>query len=71
MTLILGATGCIGLAFARELRRRGQWFIPLSRHALEYTRFELLFDNVPQYRHKPAFCIKHKLGDQADVCENS
>jgi UDP-glucose 4,6-dehydratase len=46
MILILGATGYIGQAFARVLRGRRECFIPLSRDAFDYTRFELLFDYV-------------------------
>src|SRR5437016_6401547 len=55
MILLLGATGYIGQAFARELRRRGIPFIPLSRNAFDYTRFELLFDYVRRMR--PEFLI--------------
>lgn len=50
MILLLGATGYTGQAFARELRRRGQCFIPLSRSAFDYTRFELLFDYIRRIR---------------------
>lgn len=50
MVLLLGATGFIGQAFARELRRRGSCFIPLSRSAFDYTRFDLLFDYVRRIR---------------------
>src|SRR6266567_2244311 len=46
MILLLGANGYIGQAFAGELRRRGSGFIPLSRGAFDYTRFELLFHYV-------------------------
>jgi UDP-glucose 4,6-dehydratase len=46
MILLLGATGYIGQAFARALRRRKDSFIPLSRNAFDYTRFEFLFDYV-------------------------
>jgi dTDP-4-dehydrorhamnose reductase len=55
MILLLGATGYIGQAFATELRRRGERFIPLSRGAFDYTRFELLFDYVRKI--KPEFLI--------------
>jgi dTDP-4-dehydrorhamnose reductase len=55
MILLLGATGCVGQAFASELRRRGSGFIPLSRSAFDYTRFELLFDYVRKMR--PDFVI--------------
>lgn len=50
MILLLGATGYLGQAFARELRRRGECFIPLSRSAFDYTRFDLLFDYVRRIR---------------------
>src|SRR2546430_6828446 len=50
MILLLGANGYIGQAFASELRRRGCCFIPLSRSAFDYTRFELLFDYVRKMR---------------------
>src|SRR5215831_7654546 len=46
MILLLGATGYIGQAFANELRWRGASFVPLTRQALDYTRFDVLFDYV-------------------------
>jgi UDP-glucose 4,6-dehydratase len=46
MILVLGATSYIGQAFARVMRGRRECFIPLSRDAFDYTRFELLFDYV-------------------------
>jgi dTDP-4-dehydrorhamnose reductase len=46
MILVLGATSYIGQAFARMLRGRSECFIPLSRDAFDYSRFELLFDYV-------------------------
>jgi dTDP-4-dehydrorhamnose reductase len=46
MILLLGATGYVGQAFARALRRRKDSFIPLSRKAFDYTQFEFLFDYV-------------------------
>jgi len=55
MILLLGATGYIGHAFARELRMRRTSFVPLSRSAFDYTRFELLFDYVRQM--EPEFII--------------
>lgn len=55
MVLLLGATGFIGQAFGRELRRRGACFIPLSRTAFDYTRFDLLFDYVRRIR--PAIIV--------------
>jgi dTDP-4-dehydrorhamnose reductase len=55
LTLLLGATGYIGQAFTRELRRRGTCFIPLTRSAVDYTCFEQLFDYVRKM--KPEFVI--------------
>ena len=55
MILLLGANGYVGQAFANALRRRKCCFVPLARNALDYTRFEFLFDYV---RHlKPEFVI--------------
>jgi dTDP-4-dehydrorhamnose reductase len=55
MILLLGATGYIGQAFARELRRRGDCFIPLSQSAFDYSSFDLLFDYVRKI--EPEFVI--------------
>jgi UDP-glucose 4,6-dehydratase len=55
MILLLGATGYIGQGFARELRRRGECFIPLSRTAFDYSNFDLLFDYVRKI--EPEFVI--------------
>jgi dTDP-4-dehydrorhamnose reductase len=55
MILLLGASGYIGRTFASELRRRGQCFIPLTRRAFDYTRFDFLFDYLRTMR--PAFVI--------------
>jgi UDP-glucose 4,6-dehydratase len=46
MILLLGATSYVGQGFARALRRRRDSFIPLSRTAFDYTRFEFLLDYV-------------------------
>lgn len=44
MILLLGGSGYIGQAFARELERR-QWpFVSLSRRELDYPRFDLLLE---------------------------
>lgn len=53
--LLLGAEGYVGRAFARELRGRGGAFVPLAREALDYTRFEVLFDYVRKLA--PGFVI--------------
>jgi dTDP-4-dehydrorhamnose reductase len=55
MILLLGASGYIGKAFASELRRRGHSFIPLTRRAFDYTRFDFLFDYLRTMR--PVFLI--------------
>src|SRR5208283_3409136 len=55
MILLLGASGFIGRAFASELRRRGHSFIPLTRRAFDYTRFDFLFDYLRTMR--PAFVV--------------
>jgi dTDP-4-dehydrorhamnose reductase len=44
MILLLGASGYIGQAFARELERRGWPFQPLSRKDVDYTRFNRLLE---------------------------
>ena len=55
MILLLGASGYVGRAFASELRRRGHSFIPLTRRAFDYTRFDFLFDYLRTM--KPVFLI--------------
>jgi len=55
MILLLGASGYIGRTFASELRRRGHCFIPLTRRAFDYTRFDFLFDYLRAMR--PVFLI--------------
>lgn len=70
LTLLLGATGYIGQAFARELRRRGACFIPLTRNAVDYTCFEQLFDYIRKM--KPEFVINaagYVGKPNVDACE--
>ena len=55
MIVLLGSSGYFGRAFAAELRRRGQSFIPLTRTAFDYTRFDYLFDYLRTMR--PLFLI--------------
>jgi dTDP-4-dehydrorhamnose reductase len=55
MVLLLGASGYIGRCFASELRRRGHCFIPLTRRAFDYTRFDYLFDYLRTMR--PVFLV--------------
>jgi dTDP-4-dehydrorhamnose reductase len=44
MILLLGASGYIGGAFAKELQRRKIDFLPLARQQIDYTRFDALLD---------------------------
>jgi len=55
MILLLGASGYIGQAFSAELRKRMFTFVPLTRQAIDYSRFDLLFNYVRT--EKPAFII--------------
>jgi UDP-glucose 4,6-dehydratase len=70
MILLLGATGYIGEAFARELTRRGEKFIPLSRKDVDYTRFDLLRKFLAEK--KPTFVINaagYTGKPNVDACE--
>src|ERR1051326_5966272 len=70
MILLLGATGYIGQAFSNELRRRGCGFIPLTRKAVDYTQFEILFDYVRKVG--PKFVVKaagYTGSPDMDACE--
>ncbi len=70
MILLLGATGYIGEAFASELRRRGADFIPLSRGQVDYTRFEVLLEQLRV--RKPSFVINaagYTGKPNVDACE--
>ena len=55
MILLLGATGYVGQAFARELNRRHLDFRALSRGQVDYSRF----DNLLEFLHsnKPSFVL--------------
>jgi dTDP-4-dehydrorhamnose reductase len=55
MILLLGASGYIGQAFALELQRRGQKFVPLARRQTDYARFDVLLEFLRVNR--PAFVI--------------
>ncbi len=70
MILLLGATGYIGEAFAKELQRRKKEFIPLSRAQVDYTRFDLLLDFLKAK--SPAFVINaagYTGKPNVDACE--
>jgi dTDP-4-dehydrorhamnose reductase len=70
MILLLGATGYIGEAFARELTRRKTDFVPLSRKQADYTRFDALLEFLKA--RKPAFVINvagYTGKPNVDACE--
>lgn len=70
MILLLGASGYIGQAFAAELRRRRYPFVPLTRMAIDYTQFDILFDYVRKMR--PSFIINaagYTGKPNVDACE--
>jgi UDP-glucose 4,6-dehydratase len=72
MTLLLGATGYIGEAFARALRERKQDFTALSRKQLDYTKFDLLLTFLRE--NKPAFLINaagYTGKPNVDACEDA
>jgi dTDP-4-dehydrorhamnose reductase len=70
MILLLGATGYIGKAFAKELQRRKTDFIPLSRGQVDYTRFDALLEFLKTK--KPAFVVNaagYTGKPNVDACE--
>ena len=72
MILLLGASGYMGQAFATELRRRRYGFIPLTRKAIDYTDFDLLFDYIRKL--KPEFIINaagYPGRPNVDACETA
>ena len=70
MVLLLGASGFIGQAFAKELCQRNCSFIPLTREALDYAQLDLLFEYIRKT--KPAFVINaagYPGTPNVDACE--
>jgi UDP-glucose 4,6-dehydratase len=70
MILLLGATGYVGRAFSAELRHRALPFMPLTRTAIDYTRFDVLFNFVRNTR--PDFIINaagYTGNPDVDACE--
>jgi len=70
MILLLGASGYIGEAFARELQRRKIEFIPLARRQVDYTRFVLLLEFLRAK--KPSFVVNaagYTGKPNVDACE--
>ena len=70
MILLLGASGYIGEAFARELQRRGKDFVSLSRKDADYTRFDVLLKFLRA--RKPEFVVNaagYTGKPNVDACE--
>ena len=70
MILLLGASGYIGEAFAKELQRRKKDFLPLSRKQTDYTRFEVLLEFLKSK--KPEFVVNsagYTGKPNVDACE--
>ncbi|HEY4952344.1 MAG TPA: sugar nucleotide-binding protein, partial [Verrucomicrobiae bacterium] len=70
MILLLGASGYIGEAFAKELRRRKTDFVSLSRKQMDYTRFDTLLEFLEAK--KPEFVINaagYTGKPNVDACE--
>jgi dTDP-4-dehydrorhamnose reductase len=70
MILLLGASGYIGEAFARELQRRKLPFTPLARKQVDYTRFGVLSEFLK--KNKPEFLINaagYAGKPNVDACE--
>jgi dTDP-4-dehydrorhamnose reductase len=70
MILLLGASGYVGQTFSSELRRRRLSFIPLTRKAINYTDFDILFTYVRNTR--PEFVINaagYTPDPNVDACE--
>ncbi|HEU5396716.1 MAG TPA: sugar nucleotide-binding protein [Verrucomicrobiae bacterium] len=70
MILLLGASGYIGQAFARELQSRKKDFLPLSRKDVDYTQFDRLRRFLQE--RKPEFvinCAGYTGKPNVDACE--
>jgi dTDP-4-dehydrorhamnose reductase len=70
MIIVLGASGYIGEAFVRELTKRGEPFLAISRSQLDYTRFEELLRFLREK--KPAFLVNaagYTGRPNVDACE--
>lgn len=72
MILLLGASGYIGEAFAKELQQRKWPFKALSRAEADYRRFDVLHDFLGMVR--PEFVINaagYTGKPNVDACENA
>lgn len=70
MIVLLGATGYIGEAFARELQRRNQPFTALSRKETDYSNFDVLLKFLQRTR--PEFVVSaagYTGKPNVDACE--
>src|SRR3984957_16905616 len=70
MILLLGASGYMGQAFAKELQRRKKEFVPLSRKQVDYTRFDSLLEFLKSK--KPEFVVNaagYTGKPNVDACE--
>ena len=70
MIIVLGASGYIGEAFARELRERGEPFLAISRRQFDYTHFGELLRFLREQ--KPEFLINaagYTGKPNVDACE--
>lgn len=71
MILLIGASGYIGEAFAKELRRRNREFLPVTRRDVDCTRFVSLLEFLQ--RTKPDFlinCAGYTGKPNVDTCED-
>ena len=71
MILLLGASGYIGQAFARELERRKWQYTALARTQTDYTRFDALLAHLR--KSKPEFVINaagYTGKPNVDACED-
>lgn len=72
MILLLGATGYMGEAFARELQKRKRPFVALSRKEVDYSRFDLLLKYLQ--KHRPEFVVNaagYTGKPNVDACETA
>jgi dTDP-4-dehydrorhamnose reductase len=72
MILLLGGTGYIGQAFAKELTGAGEAFTSLSRKNADYTRFEVLLKYLKEKQ--PEFVVNaagYTGKPNVDACETA
>ena len=70
MIYLLGASGYVGGAFARELSRRGAAYRAIARSELDYTHFRVLADALKS--HRPSLvinCAGFTGKPNVDACE--